>query len=349
MEYCYLMTKFTLRSVLSVFLIIGVLAGQIVSAQSDEVVLEPTGQVVEATVNLNVREGAGTNFTVIGGIAPGMTYEVWGQDGDWFIINFDGQTGYVSAGFVRVSGQDTPEVEQPSLTEPTGQVVEAFVNLNVRVGAGTNFAVIGGIAPGTNYDVYGTVDGWYVINYEDQVGYISSAFVRDVMQDEDSEAEVTEPEVEQPSLTEPTGQVVEAFVNLNVRAGAGTNFAVIGGIAPGTNYDVYGTVDGWYVINYEDQVGYISSAFVRDVTPTDAPAEEAEQAEETLTPLEGVTAVASLTVNVRTGAGTEYRIIGQIHADEVYGVYGDENGWVLIDYHGQVGYVFGELVTVTGQ
>ncbi len=353
------MMQHRLKNLWIVIGIVSVFAFQTVSAQDQSVAdYEPTGQQVEAFVNLNVRTGADTSFDSIGGITSGTQYAVLGQEGDWFIIDYDGQVGFVFAGFVRLSDTaETPvepeQPEQPIPTEPTGEFVEAFVNLNVRTGAGTNHAVIGVILPGTAYAVFGQADGWYIIDFEGETGYISGAFVRLVDADETStEPEQPEPEEptepEQPVPTEPTGEFVEAFVNLNVRAGAGTDHDVIGGITSGTRYAVLGQVDGWYIIDFEGETGYVSGAFVRvfdaeEATPT--PDEDTTA----LTPIEGVTAVASVTVNVRTGAGTEYRIIGQILADEPYGVFGEEAGWVLIDYNGEVGYVLAELVTLSQQ
>lgn len=145
---------------------------------------------------------------------------------------------------------------------------------------------------------------------------------------------------DQPAPSAPTGQVAEAMANLNVRAGAGTNFNAIGRISPGTSYAVIGQEAGWVLIDYNGQTGYVSGDYVRL---------SAGVGSGTGAPIEGPAATSAVTVNVRTGAGTEYRIIGQIRAGVPYAVVGEEAGWVVIAYNGQNGYVLGQLVTITGR
>ena len=50
--------------------------------------------------NAQVRSGPGTEYNSIGIAVGGMTYESSGKTGDWYIINFNGQTGYVYSGLV---------------------------------------------------------------------------------------------------------------------------------------------------------------------------------------------------------------------------------------------------------
>jgi uncharacterized protein YgiM (DUF1202 family) len=38
---------------------------------------------------------------------------------------------------------------------------------------------------------------------------------------------------------------------------------VIGGIGPGEVYAVHAEADGWYEINYQGQVGYVSGEYVQ--------------------------------------------------------------------------------------
>jgi uncharacterized protein YgiM (DUF1202 family) len=50
--------------------------------------------------NAQVRSGPGTEYGSIGIAVGGTTYESSGKTGDWYIISFNGQTGYVYAGLV---------------------------------------------------------------------------------------------------------------------------------------------------------------------------------------------------------------------------------------------------------
>lgn len=67
-----------------------------------EPMVGPAGQSVEAVTTVNVRAGAGTTYAILGKITPGTAYRITGQQTGWYAIDFNGQTGYVSALFVRV-------------------------------------------------------------------------------------------------------------------------------------------------------------------------------------------------------------------------------------------------------
>jgi uncharacterized protein YgiM (DUF1202 family) len=237
------------------------------------------------------------------------------------------------------AGSPAPVPEQPAPdapSAPTGQVAEATVNLNVRAGAGTGFNVLGRINPGTTYAVIGQEGDWVVIDYNGQRGYVASSFVTVSGGTPSAPPAPEQPAPDAPSA--PSGQVAESTVNLNVRAGAGTGFNVLGRINPGTTYAVIGQEGDWVVIDYNGQRGYVASSFVTVSGGTPSAGGGGV--------IEGPSAVSSVTVNVRTGAGTQYRALGQIRAGVAYAVVGEEAGWVIINYNGQNGYVLGQLVTV---
>ena len=58
------------------------------------------GGTIRMYQNGHVRSGPGTEYDSLGIAAGGTTYESTGRTGDWYIINYNGQTGYVYAGLV---------------------------------------------------------------------------------------------------------------------------------------------------------------------------------------------------------------------------------------------------------
>ena len=58
------------------------------------------GGTITMYQNAQVRSGPGTEYASIGIAVGGMTYESSGKTGDWYIISFNGQTGYVYEGLV---------------------------------------------------------------------------------------------------------------------------------------------------------------------------------------------------------------------------------------------------------
>jgi N-acetylmuramoyl-L-alanine amidase len=80
----------------------------------------------------------------------------------------------------------------------------------------------------------------------------------------------TPPVVETPPTVEPPQEkpVVKKALyirctadDVNIRAGAGTNFSVLGQAEKGTMYAVNGEYDGWYKITYQNKTAYLSSKY----------------------------------------------------------------------------------------
>ena len=60
----------------------------------------------------------------------------------------------------------------------------------------------------------------------------------------------------------PPGSGAEAKWTLNVRAGPGLNYGIIGQIKPGTAYEIVEVKGSWYGIHFNDQVGYVYAPYV---------------------------------------------------------------------------------------
>jgi L,D-peptidoglycan transpeptidase YkuD (ErfK/YbiS/YcfS/YnhG family) len=119
---------------------------------------------------LNVRSGAETTYGIIGSVVKDQTLSVVSKSGSWYKINYNGRTGYVSSDYVQASGT-TPSAES------TTYIVTAST-LNVRSGAGTNYASIGSVTKGQKLSVVSKSGSWYKINYNGGTGYVSSDYVQ---------------------------------------------------------------------------------------------------------------------------------------------------------------------------
>lgn len=65
---------------------------------------------------LNLRNGPGTNYRVIGSIPNGSTIEVLTESGDWLFVRFGAKSGYVIGNKV-VRAEEEPEETLPPTTE----------------------------------------------------------------------------------------------------------------------------------------------------------------------------------------------------------------------------------------
>ncbi|MEC3434496.1 SH3 domain-containing protein, partial [Bacillus cereus] len=133
-------------------------------------VQQGTGTYTVNVSSLNVRTGPSTSHTVLGSVNKGKTVQVVGEVQDWFKINFNGGTGYVSKDFVTKGGSAVSnETQQPTTNNNTttvqtgGSYVVNTGALKVRTGPATYNAVIGGVTNGKVLNVTGAENGWYKI------------------------------------------------------------------------------------------------------------------------------------------------------------------------------------------
>ncbi|MDZ4468325.1 enterotoxin EntFM [Bacillus cereus] len=148
-------------------------------------VQQGTGTYTVNVSSLNVRTGPSTSHTVLGSVNKGKTVQVVGEVQDWFKINFNGGTGYVSKDFVTKGGSAVSnETQQPTTNNNTttvqtgGSYVVNTDALKVRTGPATYNAVIGGVTNGKVLNVTGAENGWYKINHNGRTGYVSADFVK---------------------------------------------------------------------------------------------------------------------------------------------------------------------------
>ena len=113
--------------------------------------------------------------------------------------------------------------------------------LNVRMGPGTSYAKLGTLSRGTlisgEYE-----NGWVKFTYNGQTAYSSADYLMQV-----------------------DGDLSGLHVTcrtLNVRAGAGTNFDILGTLSRGTEISVRDVLPGWYEIDFLSGIGYVSSAYI---------------------------------------------------------------------------------------
>ena len=203
-----------------------------------------------------------------------------------------------------------------------GTVVNCTTSVNVRSGPGTGYSVLGSAKKGAVYTVTGQSGSWYKIDYNGKTGYISATYL--------SVSGTTNPPAAQ------TGTVVNCTTSVNVRSGAGTGYAVIGSAPKGAKYTVTGQSGSWYKIDYNGKTGYISSTYLSVSGTTNPPP----------TIRTGTVVNCTTSVNVRSGAGTSYAVLGSAKKGATYTVTGQSGSWYKIDYNGKTGYISSTYLSV---
>jgi uncharacterized protein YraI len=129
---------------------------------------------------------------------------------------------------------------------------------------------------------------------------------------------------------------VQANTTVNVRAGAGTGFDILGQISPGSWYPLIRQEGSWYVISFNGGEGFVSASFVQARGTAAGTANAA--------PPSFPAVQANVRLNVRAAANTDAEIIGSINPGAWYAIVREENGWFVIDFNGREGFVSGNFV-----
>ncbi len=330
--------------------------------------------------DMNVRSGPGTEQERIGGATEGQQFTITGknQEGDWWQIDFDGESGWIYAPFVTAADEENvpivssalaqdpaPPADTPTLEEAT---VILLGEMNIRSGAGTEFDLVGTAIAGQEFGITGKnqEEDWWQIDFDGQTGWIYAPFVvasntdnvpvvaTDPTPPEDTTppAETTEPE--------PAAPLATANGLINVRTGPGTNYPTLGEASTGQQFAILGKTqdDEWWQIDYEGETGWI---FAPNVTATDAenvqvaavipapPEEASPPSDQPESVIEGPSLRVNGLINVRSGPGTDYEIIGGATPGLFFAVSGknSDEEWWQIDFNGENGWVFWQFVTAS--
>lgn len=132
---------------------------------------------------LNVRTGAGTNYSVLGSIKMDTVHYVYeiqdlGPGNAWAKISYNGQYGWVNMSHL----VKTNSVVADSKPTDFGiyEVFNAPSGLNVRSGPGTSYSILGSLKNGQRFTVYESKDGFYRIIFNGSQGWVGSTYMKKI-------------------------------------------------------------------------------------------------------------------------------------------------------------------------
>ena len=220
----------------------------------------PSGTViatgtVKANTNLNVRNGAGVGYARVGSLTGGTVVNIYERvtvnGAEWGRIGVNQWVCMAYLVLNNTNGTVVTPGTSGTTTATTGTgIVTSSTNLNVRNGAGTNYQKVSYLRPGTQVTIYEVVQNgsqlWGRIGVNQ---WVCMTYIR--------MSGTTTGTTTIPS----TGYQGRVTTNMNVRAAAGTNNAIVGRLTAGTTVVVYeltsvngvswGRIaNGWVCMNY---------------------------------------------------------------------------------------------------
>ena len=297
--------------------------------------LNITAYVTSANgLSVRMRSGPSTTYSVVGSYPVGTKATILAKGTYWFQVSINGQIGYMMSQYLTTSG--TGATGGTTTTPPsTGTGYTAYVyaangkNVNLRTGAGTNYAVMGSYSVGTQVTVLNAGATWSYIRVGTRTGYMMSEFLR-------TTGGTTGGTTSTPSTGSYTAYVTSTNgYGVRMRTGAGTTYRVIATLPVGTQVTVLQHNATWDYIRFGTTDGYMQNSFLTTILPDgstgDAPA--------TGYYATVYTAANTYPVKMRKGAGTNYDVIASIPQGVRVTVLSESGDWCYISYNGTTGYM----------
>ena len=145
---------------------------------------------VDAENGLRLREKATTSAPVICVAQDGDQVVIIRKTGDWYLVNYNLNIGYMHADYVDVKEKADVDLGKGSL--------DPWLT-NFRSGNSTETSIIGRIAAGEKVDVLGLDEGWYRIRYSGKEGFIRSDLITLLEKPENNHGFAAAPEARESS------------------------------------------------------------------------------------------------------------------------------------------------------
>ena len=308
------------------------------SGQSDPDAVAATGEVTGSSVN--VRSGPSTSASVLGSLKKGDGVEIISQNGDFYRIVYDGGTAYISASYVRVTGTVATSTPRPTATPDSGSSGDLEEGEALIADSGT--ALMGDPSGSVIYEylskndvvtILDTEGSYYLVRTEDgETGYVAKSAVKAAETETPSPTET--PESGGSSSRQGTIKLSSSSSNLNLRQGPSTSTDVLATLRHGQSVTVTGESGDWYAIEVSGYSGYVMKTYV-----TFSEDEESSSSSSEVFPAVIRLSSSSSTVNVRSGAGTNYSKIGSLTNGASVNVVASNGDWYRIEYGNGYGYV----------
>lgn len=290
------------------------------------------GEVIAS--GLNVRNGAGISYKIIGSLNSGDKVSILRKEDNWYNIKYKNSDAWVSSDFVvPMDNSDSGNSNGDNNSTPTNKNYKITADaLNIRSGPGTSYGVISSVSYDTIVTASESRAGWLKISNKGVTGWISSDYVT-----EDNSTSTPPSNDDGSNNTINKTGVVNADV-LNVRNGAGTSYTVIDILSNNSTVYVLSEKNGWYNIRIGNTCGWVSAEYISITDDNN-----------TLTPdsiVGKVALVNTSSLNLRSGAGTQYGIVKVLTYGEQLDIVAESNGWIKASISGTTGWLSSEFVNI---
>ena len=263
-------------------------------------------------------------------------------------------TGFVSAGYVSTSAASVVPVVTaapvPVSGVQTGTIIGNYVNF--RTGPSADAAIQGVLNYGTAVSVLSEINGWTNISVNGMTGYVSGNYVQrsgnTVLPAVTAAPVIVTPA---PAVTAaPTSGSGDASINadgVNLRSGPSSGYAILGAFDRGTSVTVLSESNGWSRVIVNGHEGYMFSRYItRNNAVVPAPTQQIVVTPTVPAVVSGGDGTINADgVNLRSGPGSNFGILGSFDRGTAVTVGATANNWTAVIINGTSGYVYSSYIT----
>lgn len=272
----------------------------------------PVWAVEEGVVKgsaVNLRKGAGLNYSVVTKAQLGQGLTVLNSSGDWLQVRlYNGSEGWIHRDYVEIKAI-------------LKKVAVKGNNTNLRKGPGTSYAKAGQVQAGLVLPVYAEKNGWYQI----QAPGVGQAWIAGWLTVSQSTA--SEPLPSQATTQQEYGKVLTNV--LNVRKGPGTNYAALTKIGLNEIHEILEKNNNWYKIKVGEISGWVLADYVQLVSQPATTNQGTNQTAPSSTSLETLV-VTGGTVNIRQQGNLESSIVAKVNQGDRLTVINKQGDWIEV-------------------
>lgn len=158
------------------------------NSNDSSVKLNKTGEVINVSTALKIRQGAGQEYEVLGWLSLGQKVNIAALEGKWYKINFNGTIGYVHSDYLKESDSNGSTNNNNSINNNNediafnkGKVVNVETNLRVRSSMNLSSNIVGYLTSNQTVDVLSKSGDWYKIRFDTysvkKEGFVQSKYI----------------------------------------------------------------------------------------------------------------------------------------------------------------------------
>ncbi len=197
--------------------------------------------VVSNTSSLNLREGPGYAYEIIGTVARSEWVQVDGESDGFYAVTLvkNGRTGYVDSNYLSFGSSSSASGTTGVVNNPKST---SFLNLREYPSYSAN--VLGIYYNGAECEIISSYNGWYEVEIDGMIGYFRYEYIK------------IKGSVGKATVVSSNGK------NVNLRSGPSTSYSSIKSVQPGTSVNILLKGNNFWKISVNGTVGYMASAYL---------------------------------------------------------------------------------------